>query len=132
VSPKSPTLAAAAVLVAVIGAGFAFVGVLLLAVAAGAVAFLQPDGTIGMVVALIGVTGLVAGGIGVGSAVGLWLGRPWGWAGSMAIAVIGSLGAAVALASAGPQAQLLAGTVLVVAAVALLLAPRTRAAAGLG
>jgi hypothetical protein len=51
--------------------------------------------------------------------------------GSLAVAVAGVIGALIALGSAGSQLPIQLGLVTMVAAVALLLAPSTRSAAGI-
>lgn len=126
------TLAGAVVLTAVIGGGIAFAGAILLVVAAGGAGTL-PAGPAAPIVALLGATGIASAALTFIVAVGLWARRPWGWAGSLAIAVVGVIGAFVALATSGAasQAPLAAGLSLTVLAVASLLAPQTRGAAGI-
>lgn len=128
---RPAALAAAVVLLLIIGSSLAFVGALLLVVAAGGVSFF-PAGSVSGVVALLGVLGVVGAAVTFAAAVGLWLRRPWGWAGSLAIALASVLAAAVALSTSGDQPSLVAGLVLTLAATALLLAPSTRTASGIG
>jgi hypothetical protein len=63
---------------------------------------------------------------GAASAAALWAGRPWGWMGSLAVAILGVVGATVAVSTSGAQVPLLVGLGIAVAAVALLLVPATR------
>ena len=121
------TLALAAVLVALIATGLAFVGLLLLAVSAGLVAFLA--GGVHGFVAVLGFAGIAAAAVAYAAAFGLWQGRPAGWAVSLVIAVAAIVGAVVAIATSGAQAPILAGLGLGVAAGVLLVAPETRTAA---
>ena len=129
---RPAALAAAVVLMLIIGSGAAFVGALLLVVAAGGVAFLGPASGVSGVVGLLGVVALLTAAATLATAIGLWLRRPWGWAGSLAIAIVAVLGAIIALDTSGSQPPLLAGFVLTLAATALLLVPGTRRATGIG
>jgi hypothetical protein len=130
-TPRPLTLAAAVVLVTIVGAGVSFVGLMLLAVAAGAVAFLDPVGGLLGFVGLLGFASIAVAVAIVVLAVTLWQRRSWGWVGSLAVAVAGVIGALIALGSAGSQLPIQLGLVTMVAAVALLLAPSTRSAAGI-
>jgi hypothetical protein len=121
-------LVAAVVLMAIIGVGVTFVGLLMLAVAAGAVALLSPAGGVLGFVGLLGVGSLVAGLIVFIVAGGLWIGRAWGWVASLAVAAVSVIGAIVAISTAGAQVPLQLGLVLCAGTVALLLAPSTREA----
>lgn len=124
-------LAAAVAAMLAIGTGIAFVAALLLVVAAGGVAF-YPTGSTSTMVVLLGVVGLLAASVTFASAAGLWLRRPWGWAGSLAIALVSVAGAVAAHQTAGSQPPLVAGLVLTLGATGLLLATPTRRAAGIG
>jgi hypothetical protein len=108
------------------------VGLLLLAVAAGAVAFLAPAGGLLGIVGLLGIAAVAAGIAVFVAAAGLWMRHGWAWFASLAIAVAAVGGALVALDSAGPQLPLQVGLALTAATVALLLSPQTRAAARVG
>jgi hypothetical protein len=114
----------------IIGAGTAFIGALLVVVAGGGVGFLGPASNVSAVVGLLGVVALITAAATLVTAVGLWLRRPWGWAGSLAIALAAVLGAIIALGTAGSQPPITAGLVLTLATAALLLAPSTRTASG--
>ena len=131
-APRPPALAAAVVLMLIIGAGTAFVGALLLVVAAGGVGFFGPGSSASGVVGLLGVVALLAAAATFAAAVGLWLRRPWGWAGSLAVALAAVLGAIIALDTSGNQPPLMAGLALTLTATALLLIPATRRATGIG
>jgi hypothetical protein len=132
VTSRPPALAAAVVLVVIIGSGIAFVGVLLLTVAVGGVGFLGPTNSMSGVVAGLGALAVLAAALALVSAVGLWLRRPWGWVGSLATALAAVVGAVIALDTSGSHVPVQAGLVLTVAAAALLLAPSTRSAARIG
>jgi hypothetical protein len=116
----------------VIGSGIAFVGALLLLVAAGGVGFLGPTNSMSAIVALLGGVAVLTAAVTFASAIGLWLRRPWGWIGSFAIALAAVVGAVIALDTSGNHMPVQAGFVLTVAATALLLAPSTRTAARVG
>jgi hypothetical protein len=124
-------LAAAVVLLLIIGSGIAFVGLLLLIVGAGGASFF-PAGSVSGAVALLGVLSAWSAAVTFAAAVGLWLRRPWGWTGSLAIALASVLGAVIALSTSVSQPPLAAGLVLTLATAALLLAPSTRTASGIG
>jgi hypothetical protein len=126
-SARPATLALAVVLVALIGTGLAVVGVLLLALWVGLVAFLA--GGVHGFVAVLGLTGIAAAAVTYAAAAGLWLGRPTVWAASLVIAGAAVIGAVVAIATSGAQAPSLAGLALGGAAGVLLVAPETRLAA---
>lgn len=127
-TPRPLPLAIASGLVAIIGAGLATVGVFLLAIAAGAVPFLDSAHP---VVALLGVGAVAAAGASFVAAVALWQRRAWAWVASFAIAAAGILGALVALSTSGAQAPTVLGLALTAATVALLVAPSAREAAGI-
>jgi hypothetical protein len=82
------------------------------------------------VAGLLGVVAILAAAATFTAASGLWLRRPWGWVGSLAIALAAVLGAILALRTAGSQPPITAGLVLTLATAALLLAPSTRTASG--
>jgi hypothetical protein len=130
-SARPITLAAAGALLVVIGAGVVLVGFLLLAVAGGAVAFLDPVGGVLGMVGLLGIASVAAGIAVFVAAAGLWMRRGWAWFASLAIAVAAVGGAIVALDSAGPQLPLQVGLVLAAGTVGLLLSPQTRSATGI-
>ena len=121
-------LAIASGLVAIIGAGLAVVGLLLFAVAAGAIAFLDSAHP---VVALLGALAVASAAASFVSAAALWQGRAWAWVASMAIAVAGVTGAVIAVSTSGAQTPTLLGLVITAATVALLVAPSTRTSAGI-
>lgn len=125
------TLATATALIVVIGTGIALVGALLLLVAAGGIAFLPPSRMSG-VVGFLGIVALVIAAVTYTAAFGLWRRRPWGWVSSSAIAVSSVIGAVIALQTAGSQPPVAAGLVLTLMTVALLIAPSTRSASGIG
>ncbi|OGO55762.1 MAG: hypothetical protein A2V85_02335 [Chloroflexi bacterium RBG_16_72_14] len=131
VAPRPAALAAAVVLMFLIGAGSAFVGALLLVLAAGGIAVI-PAASVSAFVGLLGVVAILVAAATFSAAVGLWLGRPWGWAASLAIALAAVLGALIALVTAGSQPPVAAGLALTLAAAALLLVPSTRRASGIG
>jgi hypothetical protein len=128
-SARPVTLLTAVALLAVIGSAFAFAGVLLLVLASTGLGLLAPAGGF---VALLGAAAALAAILAAIAIAGLWRGRAWGWAASLAVAVVSVLGALVALATGGIQLPLVAGLALTVAALALLLAQPTRSAAGIG
>lgn len=120
------SLAVAAGLLVILGTGVAVVGVFLLAVAAGLVAFLDSAHAF---VVLLGGLALAAAVATYASAIALWQGRPWAWVASLAIAVAGVVGAAVAVSTSGAQAPIVLGLAMTGATVALLVAPSTRSSA---
>ena len=122
------TLALAAVLLAVIGTGLGVVGLLLLAVAAGFVAFLA--GGVHGFVAVLGVVTLGSAAVTAAGAAGLWMRRGWAWTVSLIVAISVVIGALIAIDSAGTQTPILIGLAMGVATTTLLLAPPTRSAAG--
>jgi hypothetical protein len=126
------TLALAAVLLAVIGAGVGFVGAFLLAIAAGAIPLLDSSGGLLAPVGLLGMAAVVAAVLVLVASTALWLRRAWAWAVSLAIAVAGVIGAVIAISTAGSQVPNLIGLVMTVGATALLVAPSTRAAVRIG
>lgn len=125
------TLAASVVLLAIIGAGLGFVGLLLLAVASGVVPLLDSAGGLAGPAGLLGMAFGGAAVVVFVMAVGLWMGRGWAWLGSLAVAVAAVIGALIALETSGQQLPIQLGLVLTVSAVALLLAPSTRSASGI-
>lgn len=129
---RPAALAAAVVLMIIIGSGIAFVGALLLLVAVGGVGFFGPPNSLSGVVGLLGGVTILTAALTFASAIGLWLRRPWGWIGSFAIAVAAVVGAVIALDTSGSHVPVQAGFVLTVVAAALLLAPSTRTAARIG
>ena len=126
---RPAALAVSAVLVAIIGGSIAAVGVILLLLASGGLLELDVAAA-AAVLPVVGAGMMVAGIAALGSAVGLWLGRPWAWAASLAVALVSVAGAVVAVGTGGFQLPLLVGLALTVAAAGLLLAPSTRSAAG--
>jgi len=129
-SARPVTLAIAVALLAIIGAGVAFAGVLLLAVAMGAVPFLAPSGGPFNLAGLLGVTALVTALVILASAAGLWMRRGWAWAISLIVAASAVIGAVIVLDSSGAQLPTVIGLVLSAATGLLLFAPQTRSAAG--
>jgi hypothetical protein len=127
---RPPALAAAVVLMLVIGAGLAVVGALLVAVALGGAGVDVPANASAIVV-MLGAVGILAALLTFAAATGLWLRRGWGWVGSFAIAVAASLGAVIALTTSGGQPPVLAGLGVTLAAAILLSAPATRRASGI-
>ena len=129
---RSITLSLAVALLLLLAVALVGVGALLLVIAADQSGLPDPVGMVAGTIALLGATGIAVGGAAATAAIGLWRGSPMGWAGSVAAALAFMLGAVVSVTSAGPQVPLLAGLGLTVAAIALLLAPSTRRAAGIG
>lgn len=126
-NPRPLHLALAVALLAVVGAGVAFIGLLLLAVAAGAIPFLA-GGVRGFVVVL-GAVALASAAMTWVAAALLWMRRPAGWAVSVVVAVSAVAGAVIAVATSGPQLPTLAGLAIGASALGLLVAPETRTAA---
>jgi hypothetical protein len=122
------SLAVAVALLAVIGAGVAFIGFLLLAVATGAIAFLA--GGIHGFVAVLGVVTLGSAAVTTAGAAGLWMRRGWAWTVSLIVAISVVIGALIAIDSAGTQTPILIGLAMGIATTTLLVAPPTRSAVG--
>jgi hypothetical protein len=120
----------AVALVALIGAGVAVVGALLVAVASGAIPFLEQS-AMSPVVALFGALAIALGLLTFAAAAGLWWRRAWGWMGSLVVGIGAVAGAIIALDASGPHAPTVIGLAIALAAVVLVLAPSTRRATGL-
>lgn len=121
-------LAAAAGLLVLLGTGVAFVGVFLLAIAAGLLPFLDNAHPF---VALLGGLAVAAAVATYAFAAALWQRRSWAWVASLAIAVAGVAGAVIAMSTSGAQTPIVLGLVTTAATVALLVAPSTRSSAGI-
>jgi len=131
-SARPLSLAVGSALIAIIGVGVGFVGLFLLAIAAGGIPLLDSGGGVVSVVGILGMTGVASSAVALVAAGALWRRRPWGWAASLAIAVAGVVGAVIALGSSGAHAPVQVGLALMLAACGLLVAPGTRRAAGIG
>lgn len=129
---RSLTLSMAVALLLLLAVAIAAVGSLLLVIAADRSGLPDPVGMVAGVIAVLGMLGIAVGGAAGAAAIGLWRRSPLGWAGSVAAGLAFLLGAVVSVTSAGPQVPLLIGLGLTLAAVALLLAPSTRRAVGVG
>jgi hypothetical protein len=121
---RPASLLAATVLVALTGVSALLVAALLMAVAAGAVAFL--DDGLSPFAWLVAGSAFIFGLAGVAAAVGLWRQQAWAWPVAAGVQALGTLGAAVAIATSGPQTPTLIGTAMVAAGLAAVIAPDTR------
>jgi hypothetical protein len=129
VSSRPISLVIAVAFVALIAAGISIVGVLFLAVAAGAIPFLAQS-SMSPIVALLGGIAIALGGLTFAAAVGLWRRRAWGWMGSLVVGIGSVIGAVIAIETSGPQVPALIGLGIAVATIALVLAPPTQVASG--
>lgn len=125
-STRPTSLLAAVVLVALTGVAALLFGALFVAVSAGAIPIL--DGGVRPITWLVAGASLAFGSAGVAAAFGLWQGRTWAWPVAAGVQLSGTLGAVVAIATSGPQAPTLIGTVLVLAGLVAVVAPDTRRA----
>lgn len=128
-NPRPFSLLLAIVLVGTTGVAALLFAALLFVVAAGTVSLLGPGmNTIGWAVAAAAVG---FGVIGVAAAFGLWSRRHWAWPVAGMVQLIGTLGAILAVATAGVQAPTILGLALVAGGLFALMAPTTRRATGI-
>jgi hypothetical protein len=123
---RSTSLLLSVVLVALTGIAALFVGVLLLAVAAGAIPVLA--GGVHPILWVVVAAALAFGLAGVVAAVGLWRQRAWAWPVAVGVLSVGTMGAVVAVASSGPQRPTLIGLGMVVAGIVTVVSSDTRRA----
>jgi hypothetical protein len=121
---RATSLLMAVVLVALTGVAALFVGVLLVAVAAGAIPLLA--GGVHPFVWVVAAAVLSFGVAGVIAAVGLWRQRAWAWPLAAGVQLLGLLGAVIAVATSGPQLPTLLGLAMVAVGLAAVVAPDTR------
>jgi hypothetical protein len=123
---RSTSLLLAVVLVALTGVAALFVGVLLIAVAAGAIPLLA--GGVHPFVWMVAAAAVGFGVAAVVAAIGLWRQLAWAWPLAAGVQLVGTLGAVIAVATSGPQLPTLLGLAMVAVGSIAVFAPDTRRA----